>query len=330
MSTPLRISLACGDYDRTEALRTGAVSLEGAALTYVALPPEEIFYRMLRHKEFDAAELSLSSYLMNFERGGDFIALPVFPSRTFRHNAVYVNASTGIREPAELAGRLVGIPEYQMTAAVWIRGTFAEHHGLPVAAPRYRTGGLNEPGRVEKLPLPDHLGVEVEPIPPDRTLTEMLLAGELDALYSARLPLPFALRDPRIVRLFEDPRAVEERYAADTGIFPIMHVVVLRRDVYEADPWLALSLYKAFEESRALAMRRMGETNALRYSLPWLYQEVEHTRSLLGSDFWPYGVAPNLPTLQTLLRYSHEQGLTDHRLTPAEIFAPETLDTHRV
>ncbi|NBE50567.1 ABC transporter substrate-binding protein [Streptomyces boluensis] len=330
MSIPVPVALACGEYDRTEALRTGAIVPEGAELTYIALPPEEIFYRMLRHKEFDAAELSLSSYVMNLARSGDFIAIPVFPSRTFRHNGIYVNADAGIREPADLAGRLVGIPEYQMTAAVWIRGTLAERHNLPVAAPRYRTGGLHQPGRVEKLPLPDHLGVEIEPIGPGRTLADMLLDGEIDALYSARMPLPFAQADSRITRLFPDPRQVEEKYFADTGIFPIMHVVALRRDVYDARPWLARSLYKAFEESRALALRRIGETNALRYSLPWLYEEVERTRSVMGMDFWPYGAAANDITLRTLLRYMHEQGLTEDLFTPERIFAGETLDAYRV
>ncbi|MEU9746620.1 ABC transporter substrate-binding protein [Streptomyces niveus] len=330
MSTRAPVALACGEYDRTEALRTGVIVPEGAELTYIALPPEEIFYRMLRHKEFDAAELSLSSYVMNLSRTGDFIAIPVFPSRTFRHNGIYVNAGAGIREPADLAGRLVGTPEYQMTAAVWIRGTLAERHNLPVAAPRYRTGGLHQPGRVEKLPLPDHLGVGIEPIGPGQTLADMLLDGEIDALYSARMPLPFAQADPRITRLFPDPRQVEEKYFADTGIFPIMHVVALRRDVYDARPWLARSLYKAFEESRALALRRIGETNALRYSLPWLYEEVERTRSVMGADFWPYGVAANDTTLRTLLRYSHEQGLTEELFTPERIFAPETLDAYRV
>ncbi len=324
------ITLACGDYDRTEPLRTGAVTPEGVDLTYLALPPEEIFYRMLRHHEFEAAELSMSSYLMNFDRTRDFIALPVFPSRTFRHNAVYVRADSGIREPADLDGRQVGVPEYQMTAAVWIRGTFAERHGLPVNGPRYRTGGLNEPGRVEKLPLPDHLGVDIEPIAPDQTLTGMLLDGRIDALYSARLPLPVAQGDPRITRLFPDPRPVEEAYARDTGIFPIMHLVVLRGDVHTRHPWLARTLYKAFEEARGIALARIGETNALRYSLPWLYDDVARARDILGQDYWPYGVEANDTTLRTLMRYSYEQGLTGRRLAASDIFAPECLDAYRV
>ncbi|WP_238019784.1 hypothetical protein KZZ52_43785 [Dactylosporangium sp. AC04546] len=326
----ISVTLACGDYDRTEALRTGAVRPEGVDLTYLALPPEEVFYRMLRHREFDAAELSLSSYVLNLARAADFVAIPVFPSRTFRHNGIYVNTAAGIAEPADLAGRLVGVPEYQMTAAVFIRGVLAERHGVPVTAVRYRTGGLHEPGRAEKLPLPARvaeLGIEVEPVGPGRTLASMLVAGEIDALYSARMPLPFAHGDPSVRRLFGDPRRVEEAYFADSGVFPIMHTVVLRRDVYERRPWLARSLYKAFDEARQQATRMIGETNALRYSLPWLYDEVERTRATMGRDFWPYGVDANDVTLRTFLRYSYEQGLTDRQWEPAELFAPEALES---
>lgn len=321
------ITLACGRYDRTEALRTGAIAPDGVSLTYLALPPEEIFYRMLRHREFDAAELSLSSYVMN---PAPFVAIPVFPSRTFRHNAIYVGADSEIIEPADLKGRVVGIPEYQMTAAVFIRGILAEHHEVPVDSVMYRTGGLHEPGRSEKIPLPSAVTASVVPIEPHQTLSQMLLDGEIDALYSARMPLPFARRDPRVRRLFTDPRMVEEEYFAQTGIFPIMHTVVLQRDVYERSPWLARSLYDAFSAARTEALGVMGETNALRYSLPWLYDEVERTRQVMGHDYWPYGVQDNEKVLRTFLRYSFEQGLSPALLDPAELFAPETLDGFRV
>ncbi|MEU9844773.1 ABC transporter substrate-binding protein, partial [Actinomadura sp. NPDC048032] len=288
------------------------------------------FYRMLRHKEFDAAELSLSSYVMNLATSGDFIAIPVFPSRAFRHNGIYVNAASGITDPADLAGRQIGVPEYQMTAAVWIRGILAERHDLPFTAVHYRTGGLHEPGRVEKIPLPDRIGVEVTPVKPGQTLTGMLLAGEIAALYSARMPLPFAEGHPDIRRLFPRPREVEEQYYADTGIFPIMHTLVLRREHYDRRPWLARSLYEAFERARANALRRIGETNALRYALPWLYDDIERTKAAMVTDYWPYGMASNETTLRTLLRYSHEQGLTPELLTPTDLFAPETLAAYKI
>lgn len=330
MSVRIPITLACGDYDRTRALRTGEVEPDGVALTYLTMPPEEVFFRALRHREFEAAEMSLGSYVMNLARGGDYVAIPVFPSRAFRHSGVYVRADSDLTGPAQLAGRLVGVPEYQMTAAVWIRGIFAEHHGLPVASVRYRTGGLHEPGRTEKIPLPEHLGVELETAPADRTLVDMLFAGDVDAIYSARTPIPFAQGDSRIRRLFANPRAVEERYAADTGIFPIMHTVVLRTDVYTRHRWLARSLYGAFERAKARTLANIGETNALRYSLPWLYEEVARARELLGADYWPYGLAANDTTLRTLLRYSHEQGLAERQYEPGELFAPETHEAFRV
>jgi 4,5-dihydroxyphthalate decarboxylase len=301
---------------------------DGIDLNYLALPVEEIFFRMARFREFDAAEMSLSSYTLSlFEENPPFVALQVFPSRAFRHNGIYVHAGSGIEGPADLPGRVVGVPEYQVTAAVWIRGILAEHHGVPVGSVRYRTGGLHQPGRVEKIELDLPPDVEVAPIPPERTLADMLVTGEIDALYSPRTPEPFARGRPEVRRLFPDPRQVEADYFRATGIFPIMHTVVVRREVYESRRWVAQSLYKAFEEARRRTAERIGETAAARYLLPWLYAEVEETRRVMGDDFWPYGLAANETTLRTLLRYSHEQGLARRRLEPAELFAPETLES---
>ncbi len=223
------------------------------------------------------------------------------------------------------------MPEYQLTAAVWIRGILAERHGLPVPSVRYRTGGLHQPGRTDKIAHGAPPGVEIAPIPAGQTLAGMLAEGGIDALYSPRTPQPFAAGDPRVARLFPDPRATEEEYYTDTGIFPIMHVVVLRRDVYQRRPWLARSLYQAFEEARALTMARMAETAATRYLVPWLYADLERTQQVMGADFWTYGLAgDNEHTLRTFLRYSHEQGLASRLFEPAELFAPETLESHRV
>jgi 4,5-dihydroxyphthalate decarboxylase len=323
------LTLACWDYDRTQALADGSIGPDGLELTYLCLPVEETFFRMLRHREFDAAEMSLSSYVVGVASGDSpFVAIPVFPSRAFRHNGIYLHADSGIEKPADLVGRTVGVPEYQLTAAVWIRGILAEHHGVPVSSVRYRTGGLHEPGRVEKQPLNLPAEIDVAPVPPDRTLAEMLVTGELAALYTPRTPRPFAEGRPEVRRLFVDPRAEEERYAEQTGVFPIMHVVVLRRDVYQARPWVARSLYTAFERAKAATERRMGETAANRYMLPWLYDEVERTRRVLGTDFWPYGLERNRRTLEVFLRYAHEQGLTGRRLTPEELFVPETRESY--
>jgi len=323
---PLPITLACGPYDRTRALADGRVRVEGAELRYIELDPEEIFFRMLSYGEFDVAELSLSSYVLTHLADGPFVAVPVFPSRMFRHTSVYVNDASGITSPAQLAGRLVGVAEYQLTANVWIRGILAERHGLPAEAVRYRTGGQHAPGRVAKLTHDLPPGVSVEPIPAGATLAGMLADGELDALYTPRVPHGFA--EGRVRRLFPDVRAEEERYFAETGIFPVMHVVVLRRDVYEQRPWLASSLYKALEQARRDAAARVAETAALASLLPWGYAEAERTRDLMGTGYWTYGLAGNEATLETFVRYSFEQGLIKRRPTAAELFAAETREEY--
>jgi 4,5-dihydroxyphthalate decarboxylase len=330
MFVPLRVpvSLACGAYDRTAALACGDIQPEGVDLTFLALPVEETFFRMARHREFDAAEMSLSSYLISLEQGEPFVAIPAFVSRAFRHNGIYVSAGSGITTPGELAGRVVGVAEYQLTANVWIRGILAERHEVPVTSVRYRTGGLHQPGRVAKLEHQPPPGVDIEPIPAGCTLAEMLAAGDIDALYTPRVPASFA--DGRVRRLFSDPRAEEERYFAATGIFPIMHVVVLRREVYEQRPWLAQSLYKAFERARREAAARLAETAAGASMLPWAYADAELTRSVMGGQFWTYGLDGNEETLRTFVRYSFEQGLISRQPSPAELFAPETREAYLI
>lgn len=319
------LSLACWDYDRTLPLADGRVRPEGIDLTYLNLPVEETFFRMARHREFDVAEMSLSSYVLTLARDKAFIAIPVFPSRSFRHNGVYVHTGAGIDEPADLQGRLVGVPEYQVTAAVWIRGILAEHHGVPVASVRYRTGGLRRPGRAEKLAVqPD--GVEIVPVPATATLEGLLAIGDIDALYTPRTPEPFASGHPGVRRLWSDSRAVEVTYFAETGIFPIMHTVVIRRDVYEQDRWIANAMFKAFTAAKDMAASRLEETAASASMLPWSYQDARATRQLMGEDFWTYGLQANDTTLRTFLRYSHEQGLADRLYEPAELFAPETVE----
>jgi ABC-type nitrate/sulfonate/bicarbonate transport system substrate-binding protein len=324
----LRLTLACGDYDRTRALEEGSVRPDGIELTYLRLPVEETFFRMLRHREFEVAEMSLSSYVVSLRADPPpFVAIPVFPSRSFRHSSVYVNAAAGIDAPEDLRGRVVGTPEYQLTASVWIRGILAEHHGVPVDSVSYVTGGLERPGRVEKAPLDLPATVRVAAAPAGRTLSRMLVEGEVDALYTPRIPRPFAERDPRVRRLFADVVGVERAYHAATGIFPIMHVVVVRRDVYERHPWVAQSLYKAFVLARDDARERLYDSSALRFMLPWLNQHVEQAERLLGADYWSYGLDANRHVLATFLRYHHEQGLSGRLLRPEELFAPESTES---
>ncbi|MCH6160868.1 ABC transporter substrate-binding protein [Streptomyces marispadix] len=319
-------TMACQAYDRMEPLRSGSVPIGGAELNFLDLPVEETFFRMLKFGEFDIAEMSLSTYVLTLAEGSPFVAVPVFPSRAFRHSAVYVREDSPVTDPAELAGGTVGVPEYQITAAVWVRGILAEHHGLGVGSVRYRTGGLDTPGRVEKLALRLPAGVEVTPAGPEQTLSRMLLDGSLDAIYSARNPGPF--NEPGhggLRRLFPDPEAVEREYHERTGIFPIMHTLVIRRDVYERHRWLARELVKACARAKDAGLAGIGETAALRFALPWLWAEAERTRAALGEDWWPYGFEPNRTNLETFLRYSHEQGLAARRYEAEELFAPETL-----
>jgi len=315
-------TLAVQAYDRFQPLFDGRVQVGGARLNCLDLPVEETFHRMVAHGEFDVAELSLSTYVLTLSRGAPFVAVPVFPSRAFRHSAVYVPESSPVTDPAELAGGVVGVPEYQITAAVWVRGILAEHHGLPITSVRYRTGGLDAPGRVEKVALDLPADVEVTPIGPGQTLSRMLADGELDAVYSARNP---GTLGAGVRRLLPDAPAVEAAYFARTGIFPVMHVLALRRDVHEQHPWLARELVKACEQAKAVGLAGIGETAALPYALPWLWAEAERTRAVLGEDWWPYGLGRNRTTLETFLRYSHEQGLADRRYEPEELFAPSSL-----
>jgi 4,5-dihydroxyphthalate decarboxylase len=326
----LRLSLACGPYDRTRGLADGTVTAAGADLTYLALSPEEIFYRMLRYREFDVAEMSLSSYTLSlFADDPSMIAIPVFPSRAFRHSCVYVHADADVSEPAGLAGQDVGTPEFQMTAGVWIRGILAEHHGLPVESVTYRTGGQEQPGRSEKmaLDLPD--SIRVQRIDGDDTLAAMLAERRIAALYSARKPSTMTPGGP-VRRLFADPEQAERDYFAATGIFPIMHVVVLRRELHDRHPWLARSLYDAFAEAKRVAESRLDDATALAHMDPWLVLHTERTRALMGAEFWPYGVGPNEATLRAFLRYSFEQGLARRLLEPEDLFAAETLSAHTV
>jgi len=302
-------------------------------LTYLAQPVEETFFRMARFGEFDAAEMSLSSYVVSATRAGvtsadsPFVALPVFPSRLFRHSSVYVSAASGIRKPADLVGKRVGVAEYQLTANVWIRGILADEHGVPVDAVSYRTGGLHQPGRVEKLKVDLPEGIDIRPIGPGQTLSDMLATGEIDALYTPRTPRSFAEGGHGVRRLFDPAGPVEEEYFRRTGIFPIMHVVVLRRDVYTRDRWLARSLFDAFAEAKRLCEEGIDETAAARYMLPWLHDEVARTRAVLGEDYWPYGLERNRTALSAFLRYSREQGLAARGIEPEELFAPETLES---
>src|SRR3954463_8447242 len=324
----LRLTLACWDYDRTRALMDGSVRPEGIDLIYLGQPVEETFFRMMKFREFDCSEMSLSSYTASLaQKNPPFIAIPVFPSRFFRHSCIFVSPQSGIRRPEDLKGKRMGVPEYQMTAAVWLRGILADDYGVKVSDLEHFSGGQEEPGRVDKLKVELAIPLKLSPIKPKQTLSRMLADGELDTLVTARTPSTFP--DP-VKRLFPDFVDKEREYFRRTRIFPIMHTVVIRREIYENNRWIAQSLYKAFVKSKAKIYAAYNQTAALSAMLPWLVAHVEEAKKEMGDDWWPYGLEPNRHVLETFLRYHHEQGLSKKRLTPEDLFAPETLEGYKI
>jgi 4,5-dihydroxyphthalate decarboxylase len=324
----LSLSLACWDYDRTRALADGRVAVDGVDLIYHPLVVEETFFRMLRFREFDAAEMSLSSYCRSKFLDDPFIAIPIFPSRVFRHGFIFTSEKSGITSPKELVGKRVGCPEYQLTAPAWIRGILQDEYGVPVDSVSYLIGGEEQPGRTEKIALDLPANIKVAPIGPTDTLSAMLADGRLDAMYSARTPTTLGQNGVR--RLFPDFVSVERAYYEKTKIFPIMHVVVIRREVYERNRWVAMALYKAFVESQRITYHDLGETAANKTMIPWSSAELEQTRKLMGDDFWAYGFEKNEHVLDTFTRYSYEQGLSKRKLDPKELFAKETLEAFTI
>jgi 4,5-dihydroxyphthalate decarboxylase len=278
--------------------------------------------------------MSLSSYTLSlFRENPPFIAIPVFPSRSFRHSGIFVNANAGIREPKDLIGKRVGNPEFQLTALVWIRGILSDEYGVPVDSVTYFRGGQEQPGRVEKAAVSPPPNIRLETIPPGKTLAKMLEDGEIDALYAPRAPSTLGSGkngSGKVRHLFPDYAAVERAYYQRTKIFPIMHVVAIRREVYEKNRWVAQSLYKAFVAAQQEVYAALHEFAALKFMLPWLIPHVEETERLMGRDFWPYGYEPNVHTLETFLRYSYEQGLAKRLLDPKELFAPEALESFKI
>lgn len=320
MNIPL--SLAINPYDHVRDLLSGEVRAAGIDLVPLQLEIEEIFYRFTRFREWQASEMSFGKViaLMSEERP-DIIAIPVFLSRVFRHSAIYLPENSRIKKPKDLEGGRVGIPEWAQTAGIYVRGMLAHEYGVDLARIAWFQAGVREPGRVEKVELKLPQGVRIERMA-ERTLVEMLEKGDLDAVISAR-EVPGA-------RLFKDYRAAEAEYWKKTRIFPIMHVLVLRRDVYERDRWMAMNLFHAFAEAKRRSLERVSEFGLSHLPLPWVPDHVRQWRELAGEDFWPYGVEPNRPTLEAFLQYGYEQGVCRRRLAVEDLFAPETLASYKV
>jgi 4,5-dihydroxyphthalate decarboxylase len=325
------ITIACGNYDRTRAILDGRVTVEGCATTYLPLYPEEIFHRAFRFQEFDVSELSFSSHLRTVAAGTSaYIGIPAFVSRIFRHSGIYIRTDAGIRTPADLKGKRVGLPEYQITAVVWMRGMMQHEYGVLPTDIHWRNGGLEQPGRQERTPLKPIPGLDLKPLGPEETLVGLLKAGELDALFTARAPSSYLAGEPHIARLFLDTRAAEQAYFKKTGLFPIMHLIGIRKSLVAQYPWLPVSVYKAFCEAKALAMTDLTDVNALMVTLPWLEAETKETMATLGADFWKYGVHENMREIEALTQYAYEQGLVDRKLKVDELFAPSALDISRI
>jgi 4,5-dihydroxyphthalate decarboxylase len=327
----LQISLACCDYDRTKALFDGRATIDGCDVACTAVEPEEAFHRAFKFQEFDVSELSLSSYTLQVARGDNaYVAIPAFVSRLFRHSGIYIRTDRGIRTPADLKGKTIGLPEYQITANVWIRGVLQDEYGVAPGDVHWRQGGQEEPGRDERTPIKLPPGIDLQPIPHDRSVSQMLESGELDGMIGARAPSCLERGAPNVARMFPDFRTVEQDYFARTRIFPIMHVIGIRRTLVEQHPWLAVNVFKAFIKAKAQAWYELGQIGHLFNSLPWGVDEFQKTRKLMGDDYWPYGLEANRHVLEAFTRYHFEQGLSTRRLRPEDLFHPATLDLSKV
>jgi 4,5-dihydroxyphthalate decarboxylase len=316
----LRLTFACGPYDRTQALRDGTIRPEGIELTYLPLQPAEIFWRMLQYQEFDVSEMSLSNYTTLVSAGNaPFVAIPVFPSRVFRHGYFFVNTTKGIEKPADLKGKRGGVPEYSMTAAVFMRGLLEHEYGVKPSDVEWVQGRADRLGH--KLPA----DVRLTQAPAGTELGDLLERGEIDFMMTANNPLSFRRGAPSVRRLFPNYREAEQDYYRRTKIYPIMHTVVIRRDIYERDPWVALSLYKALCKAKDYSFHMLADAGSPKASLAWLQPLLEEEQAIIGKDWYPYGIEQNRPTIEALLQYAHEHGLTPRRVRIEELFAPSTM-----
>jgi 4,5-dihydroxyphthalate decarboxylase len=326
----LNLSVAVRDYDRTRALFDGTVQIDGVDPIFMSLDPEEIFFRAFRHADFDICELSLSSSIVKTTQGSfPYVAIPAFVSRAFRHTSIYVRTDR-IRQPSDLKGRKVGVAEYQLTANVWARALLEDQYGVKPSDIQWVRGGLEQPGRVEKIAVTLPPEIRLEPAPEGKSLNAMLEAGEIDAFIGPRTPSCFEQGKPNIGWLFSDPTAAAKDYFRETGIFPIMHVVGVRRSIVEQHPWLPAAVFKAFSRAKDIAVERLVDTSASKVTLPFLEEQVKAARDLMGADYWSYGIPANRKALETFLGHHHRQGLSQRLVTLEELFHPTTFETYKL
>lgn len=326
----LKLSVAMGDYDRTRALFDGRVQIDGVDPVFMMLNPEEMFFRAMRSQDFDITELSFSSYLVKLSKGeSPYVAVPAFLSRAFRHTSIYVRKDR-IKGPEDLRGKRIGVPEYQLTANVWARAILQDDYGIHPEDITWVRGGIDTPGRPEKIKLQLPFGVNIEDAPPGTTISELLDRGEIDGFIGPRPPNRVALRNPNIGWLFDDPTAVAKDYYKRTSVFPIMHVVGIRRELVERHSWLPGAVLKAFTQSKAAALELLSDTSATKVTLPFVEEQLKAARDSMGEDYWSYGVGAARRTLETFVRHHYSQGLSARLMSVDEIFHPSTYEAYSI
>jgi 4,5-dihydroxyphthalate decarboxylase len=325
-TSKLKLSIAVGDYDRVRPLMDGTVQIDGVDPIFMNLPPEEIFFRAFRSMDFDVCELSLSSFTVKTaEHNCPYVGIPAFVSRAFRHNSIYVRRDR-ITSPADLKGRRVGLPEYQLTACVWARIILEDDHGVRPSDIVWVRGGIEHPGRPEKIAVKLPADVHLEDAPQGTTISGLLERGEIDAFIAPRVPRLAGNKNPNIGWLFQDPMAAGKEYFRRTSIFPIMHLIGIRRELVEVHPWLPAAVFKAFEQAKAKCLAALEDTAASQVTLPFVEEQLRAARQFMGHDFWSYGLSPNRKVLHTFLRHHHAQGLSSRLVSPEELFHSATHD----
>jgi 4,5-dihydroxyphthalate decarboxylase len=331
VTTKLKLSIATGNYDRTRPMVDGDVKIDGVDPVFMLLSPEEMFFRSFRDKAFDVSELSLSSFTVKTAEGNSpYIGVPVFPSRAFRHTAICIRTDRGIERPQDLRGRRIGTPEYQLTACVWARAILQEEYGVAPSDVTWVRGGLEQLGRAEKIAVRLPSNIKIEQAPADKTLAQMLKDGEIDAIIAPRAPSCFERHDPNVGWLWSDPQKVASDYFKRTKIFPIMHLIGVRKELVEDHPWLPIAIFKAFSMAKERALELLVDTSATKVTLPFVDELLRSARELMGDDFWSYGIEANRLVLDRFLAYHYEQGLSVRRVEVEELFHPSTLATFKI
>jgi 4,5-dihydroxyphthalate decarboxylase len=316
----VRLTIATSDYDHFADFKTGKVQAQGIDANWLTFGFHEIFARFTANREWDVSELSFAKFTsLVSEENSDVIGLPVYASRMFRLGGIYVNKDAGIKTPYDLAGKKIGMPEWAQTAAVYTRGWLQHKIGIDLAKIEWFQAGTVEAGRMEKVALKLPNGLKLTPVP-NKSLTEMVISGELDAIIIANPPPALRYGHPKVARLFEDWLAEEEKYYAETGAFPIMHIIAMRKAILDDAPWIARNLYNAFETSKNNALERILSAEVSRYPVPWLTAYAERMQEMFGKDLFPFGIEPNRKPLEMFLQYAHEQGIAKKHMTPDEIF----------